>query len=269
MTSLSLMISHCPVALNGGLFISPGYGIHPDRVLDSWELILVRSGCLHIEENGVEYRVHAGESIILPAGRRHRGLSEYSNDLSFYWLHFKPGHIRLLSPLTLTQHTQVWRKDWLATLLHQFISDQTSRVLTPLYADTLLLLMLNEISLKHAASMAGGIPALIRKVEEYISQSLHQGITPKKVARFVEYHPAYLSRLFKKVHGMTLGQYIHHIQILQARQLLRDSSIPLKQIARRCGFRDTGYFRRIFRREMEIPPREYRNRFGLVHINRH
>ena len=37
-------------ALNGGLFISPGYGTHPTRTLDSFEIIFVTDGVLKMFE---------------------------------------------------------------------------------------------------------------------------------------------------------------------------------------------------------------------------
>ena len=82
------LLNRYPIGGMGGLFVSPGYGRHPDRVIDSWELIQVRTGVLHIEENGVEYHVGPGESLLMPPKRRHRGLSEHPEELSFYWVHF-------------------------------------------------------------------------------------------------------------------------------------------------------------------------------------
>jgi hypothetical protein len=45
-------------AHNGGLFVSPGHGTHPDRVLDCYELIFVRQGTLSLWEQAPE--PHAG-----------------------------------------------------------------------------------------------------------------------------------------------------------------------------------------------------------------
>ena len=75
-------------ALNGGLFISRGEGIHPRRVIESDELILVRRGTLHIREATTEFAVREGEALLLRAGRLHEGTRPFAPDLSFYWLHF-------------------------------------------------------------------------------------------------------------------------------------------------------------------------------------
>ncbi|MGC3990769.1 MAG: AraC family transcriptional regulator [Chthoniobacteraceae bacterium] len=242
------LLKYRPIAGAGGLFVSPGYGTHPDRLADSWELIFVRTGCLHIEEAGVEYRVNRGESLLMLPGRRHRGLSEHPAELSFYWVHFILAPQRLPSPLQLPQHVRLARPERLAEWFHQYIADQTVRVLTPLAGESMLLLMLNETMLPADAAGIKGAVSLVRKAEEYISHQMRNGISPGAVSRAVGYNTAHLSRLFRRIHGVTLGGFIHRIQIAQARTLLQGSASPLKQIASQCGFRDVGYFRRLFHR---------------------
>lgn len=73
---------------NGGLFLSAGRGMHPNRIITSYELIFVRSGSLDIAEEDRQYRLGEGDYLILYPRRRHWGLSEYSDNLSFYWFHF-------------------------------------------------------------------------------------------------------------------------------------------------------------------------------------
>ena len=52
-------------ATNGGLFVSRGVGMHPRRVIDSFELIYVKRGVLAIEECGRRFDVGAEETLIL------------------------------------------------------------------------------------------------------------------------------------------------------------------------------------------------------------
>ena len=71
-----------------GLFISSGQGTHPDRTLDSYELIVVRKGMLSIWEEDVRYDVPPEHALLLVPGKRHRGATPFERDLSFYWIHF-------------------------------------------------------------------------------------------------------------------------------------------------------------------------------------
>ena len=64
-----------PVAANAGLFSARGAGIHPDRIIDSYELIFVRSGGLAMEEAGRALRVQPNQTLLLWPGRRHRRLN--------------------------------------------------------------------------------------------------------------------------------------------------------------------------------------------------
>src|SRR5215831_18820146 len=44
-------------ACNGGLFVSSGWGSHPARILESYELILLRSGTLQLREEQSTFRL--------------------------------------------------------------------------------------------------------------------------------------------------------------------------------------------------------------------
>jgi len=76
-------------ACNAGLFISRGYGIHPDRVIDSYELIFVRKGRLDMQEHGRAFVIESGQTLVLWPGLRYGGTRPYPHDLSFYWIHFR------------------------------------------------------------------------------------------------------------------------------------------------------------------------------------
>ena len=74
---------------NGGRFISRGRGRHPDRILESDELIVVLQGELAMHEDGVPRIAGPGSWLLLRHGHRHGGLAPYPKNLSFFWLHFR------------------------------------------------------------------------------------------------------------------------------------------------------------------------------------
>ena len=75
---------------NAGRFISRGHGRHPSRTIHSHELIYVLSGTLDMFEEDREFHLKKGERLLLFPERRHGGLSAYSPELSFFWMHFTP-----------------------------------------------------------------------------------------------------------------------------------------------------------------------------------
>ncbi|RYD62351.1 MAG: hypothetical protein EOP84_34670, partial [Verrucomicrobiaceae bacterium] len=85
---LSVDVTVSVRAYLAGTFVSRGLGRHPDRRIDSYELIFVRSGVLELWEEDRQYRVGPGECLLLWADRRHGGLTPYSPELSYYWIHF-------------------------------------------------------------------------------------------------------------------------------------------------------------------------------------
>src|SRR6202035_2181201 len=75
-------------ACNAGLFVSPAQGIHPERVIDSYDPILVRTGTLVLSEETTVFALEQGDTLILWPGRVHRGVAPYASNTSFYWVHF-------------------------------------------------------------------------------------------------------------------------------------------------------------------------------------
>ncbi|MFB9995012.1 AraC family ligand binding domain-containing protein [Deinococcus oregonensis] len=56
--------------------------MHPDRVIQTYELIFVKEGVLSLEEAGREFDLQAGETLLLWPGRRHRGVRPFAPGLS-------------------------------------------------------------------------------------------------------------------------------------------------------------------------------------------
>ena len=262
-------------AENAGLFVSPGLGRHPDRVIDSYELIVVRSGCLRIVEDKSDFSVSAGESLLLFPGRRHRGAGDYEPGLSFYWVHFHVesggagGRGRKASgSLQAAQHVRLARPERIKEWFHRFLDDQKTRTLAPAQANLLVMLMLSEVGLGAGAPDASSrTAAVVGRAEAYIDTHFHEPISSASVAAALGYNPDYLSRLLQRRHGLNVTEFIQRRRIGEACVLLRDTALNVKQVAGRCGFRSPGYLRRIFSRHEGMSPATYRRMYAHVHVN--
>jgi AraC-like DNA-binding protein len=257
-----------------GLFISNGQGTHPDRVLDNYELIVVRKGMLSIWEEDVRYDVPPEHALLLAAGKRHRGAAPFERDLSFYWIHF------VVEPVARSKHsskqsdtinipklTRVQRFDCVAELFHRYLDDQEARRLTPLYSAALLVQILSEVSRSPLESPTTHRAALVGRAEAHITQHMPEPLSTARIARALKTNPDYLNRAFREVHHMTMTEYIHRRRLTDACAMLRDTTDTIAEIATACGYLSIGHFRRMFVRYRGVSPTAYRRLMARAYVN--
>ena len=101
---------------------------------------------------------------------------------------------------------------------------------------------------------------IIRNVILFLKEhALESDLNVKRVSDSVYLTPTYLSNLFKKKTGYTIGQYILDLRIKAAKDFLRDPSYKLYQISQMVGYTDPNYFSKIFKKKTGKLPSEYRD----------
>ena len=104
--------------------------------------------------------------------------------------------------------------------------------------------------------------AVVQKIQQYIADHYSEkDLSVKVLADLVYLTPTYLSNLFKKSTGYTIGQYLLDIRIEAAKQLLRDPEYKLYQVATMVGYEDSNYFTKIFKKRTDMTPSEYRKKW--------
>lgn len=87
-----------------------------------------------------------------------------------------------------------------------------------------------------------------------------KNLSVKSLAESVYLTPTYLSGLFKKRTGKTIGQYLTELRIEYSMKLLMDKQLKLYHIAEMVGYDDPNYFAKIFKRHVGMTPSEYREK---------
>ena len=85
----------------------------------------------------------------------------------------------------------------------------------------------------------------------------------ENIAENVYLSPNYLSSLFKKKMGKTISQYITDVRVQHAKELLRDRSMKLYDVAIKTGYKDANYFTKIFKKAVGVTPSEYREKYKI------
>ena len=273
MTGLTLRLGvQVPIqASNAWLFVSRGQGVHPDRVIQTFELILVREGTLNLQEAGQEFEISPGESLLLWPGRRHFGTKPFPATLSFFWVHFGLNESLQLQDagLSVPQHATVARPDHLTLLFRRLLDDQETLGVRPLSAALTIVLMLLEVADSASVRAGSGSSAalLAGRADALIRARFHEPLCASQIAEELHCHPDYLGRAFRQTYRCTLTEAIHRRRLQRARILLLESAHSVDEIARRCGFEEVGYFRRLFKRHEGLSPRAFRHTYARFHVN--
>ena len=80
------------------------------------------------------------------------------------------------------------------------------------------------------------------------------------LADLLHIHRITLNRLFLEAYGIPPGKYLNNVRLQEGIRLLTESSRPVKEIAKRCGYASAGYFTRALHRRTGQTPRSFRSR---------
>ena len=111
---------------------------------------------------------------------------------------------------------------------------------------------------------SGKVSYSIQTVVEYIHANYsNPSLSIQILADTVGLTPTYLSTLFKKHQGVTIGQYLANVRMEQAKILMKDPQLKFYEVAYQVGYEDINYFARIFKKANGCTLSEYRDRLIL------
>jgi AraC-like DNA-binding protein len=99
---------------------------------------------------------------------------------------------------------------------------------------------------------------LVVETERIIARRFTEPLTVSGIAAELSTHPVHLSRTFRIERGIGITDAIRALRIAYAVELLDDDRLTLADVALRAGFADQSHFTKVFRKEMQRTPGEYR-----------
>ncbi|MBQ8439846.1 MAG: helix-turn-helix transcriptional regulator [Clostridia bacterium] len=259
------MVVKEPKLISAGRFTSRGNWIHPERKIDTTELMIVVDGAFDMVEDGEIFRLSSGSVLILDEGLEHRGAEITSERVCFYWFHLKnfsnwnekelKKQIQLSDPYAVT----LLCRQILFYLKGNYPHDVSEHLLQVLLAEIVAQGRESELSTE----------ALAVRIREWIRINTDQPLTVSQIANRFGYNEDYLSRLFKKNYGKSLKGVIDEMKAAQIKRLLLESDMTLYEIARRMSFEDYKLFLKFFKYHEGITPTEFRNLYCDIHTNNH
>ena len=102
---------------------------------------------------------------------------------------------------------------------------------------------------------------LVENAKRFINSRFYATIKAEEMATAMNVSYSTLIHTFKKETGKTITEYKLLKQIDEAKSLLSLTDMSINQIALNVGFSTNTYFSKIFKRETNLTPKEYRERF--------
>ena len=102
---------------------------------------------------------------------------------------------------------------------------------------------------------------IVHYIKKYVNNHYTQPLSLSNMCKNVNYSLSNISIMFAKSTGMTFSNYVRHVRINKSLELLKKSDKSISEIARLLGYSDPAFFYRIFKKEMNMTPREYRQKY--------
>ena len=96
------------------------------------------------------------------------------------------------------------------------------------------------------------------KIRTYIRENYMNEISMQDAARQFNYSDAYFCKLFKQCFDQNFTSYLTNFRINEAKRLLKDKNISIKDAGMKVGYYDSNYFAKVFKRVTGMLPSEYR-----------
>jgi len=129
----------------------------------------------------------------------------------------------------------------------------------------MMLIDSNRVSQSSYASMPDEpehADALVAKAQRWMEKSLQQGFSLAELARHLAVSERTLNLRFKRATGEAPLHYLQSLRVDVAKRLLETKDLHVDAVSERVGYQDLSTFRRLFKRETGLSPRDYQRRFS-------
>jgi AraC-like DNA-binding protein/mannose-6-phosphate isomerase-like protein (cupin superfamily) len=279
-----------PVLRHANFFdAAPGGGFGP-RYLQDFQILVMQAGQGTITINGISYDLAPGDAVFYGPNERHQVTSSVDDPLRLAGIHFvlcaedekqlRPEYkfgreVPLetgiasspLSPapapkISVGLRSEVHRL--IEALILSYFMDATGRQLEKRGLILQLLQAWHDATPQPSADLQNTLSARHRQslsaCEQALLANLRQPASSAELAAMADLSEGYFNALFKRYSGYTVGAFVTRHRLLEARRLLVQGQLSVKEVAYQVGFHDQFHFSRLFARTFGVAPSRLRNR---------
>ncbi len=255
---------------------------------DDLEFISVLSGGMDYNVNGEILHLKAGQGIIVNARQIHYGFSAAHKECEFYCILLHPMLLctsqnidrNFVSPIlsdsslpyVLLDIKIEWQREILSAIEAMYLCKDKPNA--PLYIQNTfyhiwILLSENSLNTKQKKQQDCNL-SVLKDMLVFVQKNYADKITLQDIAMSGNVSKSTCLTIFKKYLKDTPTNYLIGYRLKRAIKLLKNSDMPITEIALEVGFGGVSYFAETFRKNYGCSPSKYRNLIPLdcrtVHI---
>ncbi|MBQ7045212.1 MAG: helix-turn-helix transcriptional regulator [Clostridia bacterium] len=242
-----------------------------------FEITVVNSGSGEYTTENAVYPMLPGDVFVFSSNEVHCITKTGKDGLNITNLHFEPRY--LIDDLSASyinfcffhsddfcnriesEKAEVLR--YHHNLIKNELSNKSEQYPLAIKSHLLLLLinLLREHNYRSDFDLKNSEAALdILAVYDYIDKHLSEKLTLEEISKVANLSPNYFCSVFKKLHSVSLWDYITARRIEKAVRLIKyNESLNMLDIALECGFNNTVNFNKAFKKHKGITPSELKN----------
>lgn len=215
-----------------------------------------------VEVDGQRFTARCGDVYLLPVGSTHRYTSSRGDPWVKQWMN-------VTGPLCAAL-CQAYGLEGIYHIPEINLSREFDELLEMARATAdakeasaraalLLHAMLQKVR-RHLSAAGGRDEESARKLKRFLDERLERPVQVEQMAAAIYRCASQTIRLFKKAYGVTPYRYLARRRLERAALLLRNTNLPVKEIAQRLCFADAHYFANAFRARYGETPTAFRKK---------
>jgi AraC-like DNA-binding protein len=243
------------------------------RTLPEFCLALNISGSGEFETRQHRQRIAAGDAFLIRPGEWHRHRPSLKTGWTLMWIHFNGNEplrwlrdraFNLRQNLPVIENRGLFRAQFEHLLASIHRNPSVNSANFSRQATGLLSHFLGD---KSGGAVQGANETqddAVKAAVEYIWNFSHAIVDVPAVAHKVHLARRTLDRRFKAATGRSVLEEIQFCRVTRAAKLLEETTMPVKHIVQRAGFRSAEHLRLAFQKAFDMSPQAYRRSVGQL-----